>query len=248
MTMERAIIRQKVRRVASHLDKLLGHPEPPRRKAAPLDMLVATILSQNTNDRNSHRAYLALREKYPTWDLVMNAPTRGIASAIRSGGMSIQKSGRIKEMLSALMSRFGSLDLRSLRTKTDDEIFEILLSINGVGVKTVACVLLFSLGRDVFPVDTHVHRICGRLGLAPGCTTPEKTFEWMKGLLPRSKAYAIHTNLIRFGRTICRAKNPLCGHCPLYDLCVFRGKKECRALRRPVRQGDKFRFMVLDNV
>ncbi len=240
--------KQKTSRVIKKLEHFLGTPLPPKRKAKPLDMLVATVLSQNTNDKNSHRAYCSLRETFPAWSGVLAAPTGRIATAIRVGGMANQKSVRIKRILKTLYQRFGTLDLNFLRTKTDVEIADILLSLDGVGSKTVACVLLFSLGRNVFPVDTHVHRICERLGLSQDCKTPEKTYEWMKELVPAKKSYSFHTNLIRFGRQICRSDRPRCGECPLYTECRFIGKSRFRQMPSHPSINGKYDFMLLDHI
>jgi endonuclease-3 len=208
-------LHSKTLRIARELEKFLGIPVPPARKDHVLEMLIATLLSQNTNDRNSHRAYLELKKGYPRWEDMHRATKREIATLIRVGGMANQKSARIKKILRTVKNKYGKLDLQLLRKKSDNEVFEELLSLDGVGVKTAACVLLFSLGRDVFPVDTHIHRICNRLGLTPSCKTPESTFERMKYLVPKRRAYTFHTNLIRFGRRVCKAQNPLCGNCPL---------------------------------
>ena len=241
------ILHSKTSRVAKVLEQALGVPVQASTLPRPLDMLIATILSQNTNDKNSHRAYRQLRKKYHRWQDVAEAPIRSIISAIRVGGMANQKSPRIKETLHAVKDRFGRYDLSALLKMTSDEVLGELTKINGVGVKTASCVLLFSMGRDVFPVDTHVHRLCGRLGLAPGCSTPEKTFHFMQGVFPKGKGYSFHTNLIRFGRRVCRSNNPACDICPLYDECVFPGKKRGLKVKRVV-SGTDHDFMLLDNV
>jgi endonuclease III len=240
-------LRSKTSRVAGILEFALGTPVQAAALPRPLDMLIATILSQNTNDKNSHRAYTQLREKYTRWQDVAEAPLRSIHSAIRVGGMANQKSVRIQETLAAVKKRFGMFGLSALERMENREIIEELTSMNGVGVKTASCVLLFSMGRDVFPVDTHVHRICGRLGLAPGCTTPEKTFHFMQGLIPKGKGYSFHTNLIRFGRRVCRSNNPVCDLCPLFDECVFTGKRRRAGKKRAPSRADHD-FMLLDNV
>lgn len=225
----------------------MGTPVQPSRLPRPLDMLVATILSQNTNDKNSHRAYTELRKKYPRWQDVAEASLGGIISAIRTGGMANLKSHRIKETLLAVKDRFGRYDLSALQKMDNEDVIEELTKMKGVGTKTAACVLLFSMGRDVFPVDTHVHRLCGRLGLAPGCKTPEKVFQAMRNIVPNGKAYSLHTNLIRFGRRVCRSNNPACSECPLYDECAFPGKKRMLRLKRAASHADHD-FMLLDNV
>ena len=241
-------LRGKTLRVARKLEKFLGVPTPSFRKAPPLEMLIATLLSQNTNDRNSHRAYVQLKQRYPRWEDVLYASTRELANIIRVGGMANQKSARIKKILRTVWDRHGRFDLRFLKKMTDKAVYEELLSFDGIGLKTAACVMVFSLGRDVFPVDTHIHRICGRLGLAPNCKTPEKTFKFMKGIVPRARAYAFHTNLIRFGRKICKAQNPLCGICPLYDDCEWTEKSRFAAITRSTKEAVDVDFMLLDNV
>lgn len=240
-------LQAKTLRVALLLEKHLGVPHRNPRRPPPLDMLVATILSQNTNDRNSHRAYSGLRERYPEWSGVAGASPAALRVAIRTAGMATQKARHIRGALAAIRERYGTYDLAPIRRKSSDLILRELTELDGVGVKTAACVLLFSLGRDVFPVDTHVHRLCSRLGLAPGCRTPEKTFEAMRGLVPAGRAHSLHTNMIRFGRTLCRPTNPGCGRCPLYGECTYDGKAR-RNGRTARRQGADRSFMLLDNV
>ncbi len=244
-TLER--LRSKASRVARILELNLGKPAQKSPLPRPLDMLVATILSQNTNDKNSHRAYTQLRKKYVQWQEIATAPLGGIRAAIRVGGMANQKAPRIKEILKAVNERFGGYDLSGLMSMESMEVIEELTRMNGVGVKTASCVLLFSLGRDVFPVDTHVHRLCARLGLAPGCSTPEKTFVWMQRVFPKGKGYSFHTNLIRFGRRVCRSSNPACDQCPLYDECMFPGKVRNHGRSRAFSRADHD-FLLLDNV
>lgn len=233
--------------MAGILESSLGKPRQAVSLPRPLDMLIATILSQNTNDKNSHRAYAQLCKRFRRWEDVAVAPLRSIIGSIRGGGMANQKAPRIKETLLAVKGRFGGYSLSALKGMTNDQVMEELTQINGVGVKTAACVLLFSMGRDVFPVDTHVHRICGRLGLAPGCTTPEKTFTFMQPLVPKGKGYSFHTNLIRFGRRVCRSNNPACEICPFYDECIYPGKKMNLGVKRAASKVDHD-FMLLDNV
>lgn len=240
--------RNKVRKVASILNKFLGVPSMPAKRAKPLDMLIATILSQNTNDKNSHRAYTELRKNFPIWGDLANAPTRSIVSAIKTGGMANQKSKRIKTILKNIYNQFGDYSLESLQLKSNEEIMEILLSFDGVGVKTAACVLLFSLDREVFPVDTHIHRILGRLGISSKCKTPEETFYAVEKLIPAGMAYSFHTNLIRFGRKVCKAVNPFCNVCPVYHNCVFEKKGEYKNKSHSMKSKQNIDFMLLDNV
>ena len=210
-------------------------------------MLIGTVLSQNTNDRNSHRAYLRLRKNYPTWKKVAEAPVSGIASAIKVGGMKNLKSRRIKQLLLEVKEKNAGYRLSGLDKMSDDEVISMLTGFDGIGFKTAACVLLFSLRREVFPVDTHIHRICNRLGLVR-TKTPGKTFEAMRPLVPKGKSYSFHTNLIRFGRTVCLARNPRCQQCPLYQECEF-PEKESHAKRKRVSSGrTNADFMLLDSI
>ncbi len=210
-------------------------------------MLVATMLSQNTSDRNSNRAYRELRRRFPGWQSVANAGLPALRAAIRVGGMANQKAPRIRGALRIIREQYGRYSLAALRRMPDEEAIDRLTALEGVGVKTAACVLLFSLGRDVFPVDTHVHRVCHRLGLVPPCPTPEKTFAAMRDLVPPGKAYSLHTNMIRFGRRICRSASPRCDRCPLFHECVYPGKRPQHAPSRPPLAGG-YDFMHLDNV
>lgn len=246
-SLSRRLLKKKVQRTIAKLEKLLGSPRQAKKLPAPLDMLIATILSQNTNDKNSIRAYTNLRNKFPLWEKMAHAPLSSIKSAIKVGGMANQKSKRIKETLALVKSRYDTFSLSALERKSNDEVIEELTTINGVGFKTASCVLLFSMRRDVFPVDTHVHRICNRLGLVADSKTPERTYEMMKEIVPKSRGYSFHTNLIRFGRKICRSSNPLCDVCPLYEECLFEGKKRTAPKKRATSTVDHD-FMLLDNV
>jgi endonuclease III len=211
-------------------------------------MLIATLLSQNTNDRNSHRAWRNLRKRFPRWEQALAAPEADIAKVIAVGGMKNQKASRMKNILKRIQSDRRTLSLKFLRYYTNDEAFEYLLSLKGIGNKTVACVLLFSLRREVFPVDTHVHRLCNRLGLVK-TKTPDATFEAMQALVPNGKAYSFHMNLIRFGRATCKALRPHCFDCPLYKYCTFSSKGHYRFKRNRVVDDVKRRdFMLLEHV
>ena len=240
-------LRAKAVRVNTFLEIYLGAPRQREARTPPLDMLIGTLLSQNTNDRNSHRAYRELRKRFPTWKGVAEAPLRAIASAIRVGGMKNQKSRRIKVLLQEIRERYGSFSLRGIEKMTNDEVISTLTSYDGIGYKTAACVLLFSLRREVFPVDTHVHRVCNRLGFVR-TTAPEKTFEAMKPLVPKGKSHSFHTNLIRFGRSVCRAQRPRCGSCPLYDECEFESKNSRAKMKTPTSSQSNVDFMLLDAI
>lgn len=219
--------------------------KPKPSKADPLDILIATMLSQNTTDKTSYRAFMNLKNDFKDWDDVMKAPLDKIKKAIRVCGLTNQKSMSIKKMLKEMKKRYGKLSLKFLKKLSDDKIYEELLQYNGVGVKTISCVLAFSLGRDVFPVDTHVHRLTNRLGIAKA-TTPVKTFEQVKDKIPKGKKFLFHTMLIRFGRKICRSANPLCGKCRLYDLCMFE-EKEIYAMKTNAEPKEN-NFIILEQV
>ena len=239
--------RNKAAKIARLLELHLGVPYQKKKRTDSLDMLIGTVLSQNTNDRNSHRAYIELRRRFPTWKKVAEAPVRAIASAIRVGGMKNQKSGRIKELLRVIHKRNGVYNLRGIEKLEDASAIAALTFLHGVGVKTAACVLLFSLRRDVFPVDTHVHRICNRLGLVR-TKSPEKTFELMRGLFPSGKGYSFHTNLIRFGRSVCLAQRPRCYECPIYIHCEYADKSKLKLLPSRSSTRENPNFMLLDEI
>jgi endonuclease-3 len=234
-------------RIVRLLEEHLGIPRQKKERSDPLDMLIGTLLSQNTNDRNSHRAYVELRKRFPTWKKVSEAPAASIASAIRIGGMKNQKSRRIKALLRRVHDEYGSYRLRGIETMSNDEVIVSLTSYHGIGFKTAACVLLFSLRREVFPVDTHVHRICNRLGLVK-TKNPDQTFQAMRPLVPGRKSYSFHTNLIRFGRTVCLAQRPRCGHCPLYEECDFSEKERFSSEKVSISKRRNTHFMLLDEI
>jgi endonuclease-3 len=190
-----------------------------RRLDDPLESLVRTVLSQNTNDVNRDRAYETMRRRFPTWDAVMRAPTRKLADAIRVGGIANVKSGRIQRILRQIDDRFGTFDLTVLRRRTPDEAAAILGGFNGVGLKTVKCVQVFALGQDVFPVDTHIFRLSKRMGFVAPKATREQAHEVMERLMPAAKMYSFHLNMIEHGRRVCTARRALCPECPLRRSC-----------------------------
>lgn len=186
----------------------------------PLDTLIQTILSQATADVNSRRAFQRLKARYPTWEAVLAAPLKGLEEAIKPGGLAPQKAPRIKALLVGIRERTGSLDLSFLRGLDQDQAYQFLLGFPGVGPKTAACVLAFSCGRPVFPVDTHIARICRRLGLVAATARAAAIQERLAGLVPPELALSLHFNLIRHGRRVCRARQPLCGQCMLSAGCA----------------------------
>lgn len=209
------------RRLAAILGRLrraYGNPPPPRR-LAPLDELILTVLSQNTNDTNRDRAYADLRERFPAWDEVADAPLPAIARAIRRGGLGPTKSVRIREIFRTLRARGIPLDERAFARMRSSALWELLVGLRGVGPKTAACVLLFSLGRPYFPVDTHVHRVARRLGLVPDTADAVAAQELLQAEVVPNDVYALHMLLIRHGREVCIARRPFCSRCPLATIC-----------------------------
>jgi endonuclease-3 len=187
----------------------------------PLDQLVSTILSQNTNDVNRDRAYRRLRERLPSWDQVRDAPVEEVVEAIRPGGLANQKAPRIQKALHRITAERGELSLDFLADMPLEQAREWLMSLDGVGPKTTAIILLFSLGRPAFPVDTHVHRVSQRLGLIGERVSAEKAHELLEARLPPEWYYAFHLNLVRHGREVCQARSPRCDACVLDDLCDY---------------------------
>jgi endonuclease-3 len=190
-------------------------------RADPLSELIGTILSQNTSDVNSGRAYQALRAAFPTWQQVRDAPVEAIADAIHCGGLAAIKAPRIQRVLTTIGDQRGCLDLSFLGDMPVDEARCWLMSLDGVGAKTAACVLMFSLGKPVMPVDTHVHRVSGRLGLSAAKDTPEETEAILESLLPPAVRYSFHLNAIAHGRLVCKAQRPRCAVCVLARHCDF---------------------------
>jgi endonuclease III len=202
---------------------LLDHyGEPTWRSPLPaIDELVSTILSQNTNDTNRDRAFEALRGALPSWEAVRDAPPETVIDAVRPAGLANQKGPRIQQVLRTITQERGSLDLEFLRTWPREEARAWLRRFNGVGPKTVAIVLQFSLGIPAFPVDTHVYRVTGRLGLRPDKMPVEAAHDYFEKLLPPDTFYAAHLNLIRHGREVCHAQRPECEKCVLRRNCDY---------------------------
>jgi endonuclease-3 len=211
--------RRILRKVSDSLEQKYGVP-PTGPRDDPLEVLIRTILSQNTNDRNRDSAYEALKKRFPPWEDIIEADTKEIAEAIKVGGLNQQKAERIKEVLQWVQTRWGGMALTPLCKLETAVAMGILLDLKGVGPKTANCVLAFGCGRDVFPVDTHILRVTKRLGLIPAQVTAEKAHELLAPLVPPGKAIPLHLNLIRYGREQCRARRPRCGSCLFPELCT----------------------------
>ena len=213
-----AVLRRRARTVLNRLRKRYGELVPPRR-SDPLEELILTVLSQHTSDVNAERAFEGLRAAFPSWEGVVRARTHAVADAIRSGGLADTKAPRLQAILREVEERRGTFDLWFLTGLSDAEAREELMSLPGVGPKTAAVVLSFSLGRDAMPVDTHVHRVTKRLGLVPPKVSAEKADRILHELVPEGLRTPLHVALIRLGREICKAPIPRCRVCPLNDIC-----------------------------
>lgn len=215
----------KKRALQIHQALLTAFGEPIWRNPLPaIDELVSTILSQNTNDVNRDRAFDALRARFPTWEAVRDAKEADVVNAIRPAGLANQKGPRIQKVLRAITSERSSLNLDFLADMPIEEARSWLTKFNGVGPKTAAIVLCFSLGMPAFPVDTHVYRVTGRLGLRPEKMTVEQAHPYLESIFPPETYYAGHLNFIRLGREICHARKPNCPQCPINKLCDYKDK------------------------
>jgi endonuclease-3 len=197
-----------------------GYPEWPN-PVPPLDHLISTILSQNTNDINRDRAFLALRRRFSTWEEVRDAEPESVIEVIRPAGLANQKGPRIQEVLREITRQRGALNLDFLSGIPPTQALSWLQSFKGVGPKTASIVLLFSFGKPAFPVDTHIYRVTGRLGLRPARMSVEQAHVFLADLFPVDTYYALHLNLIRLGRQICQARKPDCPSCPLQQVCDY---------------------------
>lgn len=213
-------LRQKAREIDRILTRVYG------RKVVeldddPLDTLIETILSQNTTDLNSHKAFRELKRAYPDWKKLKGERPARVASIIRSGGLAGIKAKRILEALDLIERETGGLDLRFLKEMRPAEVDAWLSRIKGVGPKTRSIVMLFSLDMPTFPVDTHIHRVAKRLGLIGTRTSREKAQGEMARLVPSKEFYNFHINIIEHGRAVCKARRPRCDVCRLSGLCDY---------------------------
>jgi len=212
-------LKNKLLRVYRRLLKTYGTPDRPG--LDPVSEMVSTILSQNTNDTNRDRAYERLRARFPAWEDVRDAPLAEVEEAIRPAGLSAQKAPRIQHALRTVTEKAGRLSLDFLRDLPVEEARAWLTSINGIGPKTAAIILLFSLDMPAFPVDTHVHRVTGRLGIIGPRVSAEQAHAILESLAPPDIYLPLHMLLITHGRRTCHARNPDCSACPITDLCDY---------------------------
>jgi endonuclease-3 len=209
----------RVAKACAILEKAFGVPAKSPADKDLVSMLIRTILSQNTTDTNRDRAFDSLRSAFPDWEMLVDAPQRKIAQAIRVGGLADQKSATIKNVVRFLEKTRGKVELDFICDMSNEQAYQYLCAHKGIGVKTASILLCFGCGRDVFPVDTHVNRVCGRLGFVPEGSAPDKTHELMAPLVPKGKAHSFHLNIIHLGKTICTARNPRHEICPLRRMC-----------------------------
>ena len=191
-----------------------------------VSVLVETILSQNTSDTNSGRAFKSLLETFDNWESVVSADVERITDSIKRGGLANIKAERIQAVLRRIWEERGSFDLAFLRGRPIPEAKAWLMRLPGVGPKTASCVLLFALGMPALPVDTHVFRVSWRLGLIDRRSSTEEAHELLERLIPEQQVYAFHMQMVQHGRRVCRARNPLCRRCVLEEICPSSALKQ----------------------
>ncbi len=235
-------MQSKIKKVNKLLIKQFGIP--PRRKELPdsVDMIIATILSQNTNDNNSYKAFQNLKKRYKSWNELLKVRRTTIEKEIRIAGLGFQKSTAIKNFVKEIYKERNEITLTHIEKLDNSSAINELTKYKGVGVKTASCVLLFAEGRNVCPVDTHVHRTVNRIGIVSG-STPDKTFAKLNEKFPDKIAHQFHTNLIRLGREVCTPQNPSCGVCPIKNICNYDSKIDDNMKMKKERD-----FMLLDSV
>ena len=192
-----------------------------RRRGNTLDTLIGTILSQNTTDKNSSKAFAQLKDAYPTYEDVLAAPVDDLIDVIRVAGLGNQKAPRIQRSLEKIKAERGSLDLEFLGEMDPDAARDWLTSIKGIGLKTASIVICFGFNGPAFPVDTHVNRVSQRIGFTPAGTTPDKAHYIMEEIVPPADYFAFHIQLIQHGRAVCKARSPRCATCQIAHLCDY---------------------------
>lgn len=207
-------------KISAILTTTYGFPEW-RQHLPPVDELVSTILSQSTSDLNRDKGFYALKEHYPDWESVRDAPVEEVKEIIRPAGLANQKAPRIQEALEYVTEQRGEISLDFLSDLSIHEAKDWLTTIKGIGPKTAAIILLFAFNRPAFPVDTHVHRVSRRLGLINDKTSADKAHDILEAIVPPDDYYAFHLNMIRHGREICNARKPKCDECPLKAHCRY---------------------------
>ena len=212
--------RRKMKGVLEALRRMYG-PRPWQCWGRGVDILVETILSQNTSNANSSAGFRRLRRRFRSWNQVMNAAVEEVEKCIRISGLSRVKAPRIQSILRQIKADQGKIDLEFLKERSAEDAYEYLMRFDGVGPKTANCVLLFSFGMPVFPVDTHIHRIAIRLGLIPERSSPEEAHRLLKEMIEPEHRYEMHILLIEHGRRTCKARSPVCERCELVAMCPY---------------------------
>lgn len=208
----------------------LGHGEP-------LDGLVLTVLSQNTNDRNRDMAFERLKARFPSWESVVEGGAEALEDAVRPAGLAPTKARRILKILEIVHGDFGAYSIAELARRGRDEARRYLTALPGVGEKTAACVLMFDMALPAFPVDTHVSRVCRRVGFVPEKASPDDICALMEREVPPRRYLGGHVNIIEHGRAVCSARKPLCGACPLTALCNTGRERVAEAMAAEMRKG-----------
>jgi len=234
-------LKKKLTGIEKRLDAHYGTPDR-QKESDPLDILIGTILSQNTNDNNSYKAFLNLKESFRSWEDAAEAPRVKIENLIKIAGLGKQKSKAIKELLLYLKKEKGKINLDHHKDMEDGAILEEMTALNGIGLKTTSCLLLFGYGRNVCPVDTHVHRILNKMGVVKS-SSPDKTYRLISEEIPDGRGYHLHTNLLKLGREYCRPTNPACGKCPVRKLCDYKEKQSETGEKR-----NNDRILLLDSI
>lgn len=215
-------IRKKIVETERILYGLYGEPKIGVKRPLPvLDEMILTILSQNTNDKNSGRAFDNLKSRYPTAEKLAAADQETLAETIKTGGLGRIKAGYILSLLKWLQTNYGMTDCGFICKMETDDVLNAFREVKGIGVKTIAVTLAFACGRDLFPVDTHVFRVMKRIGCLPESKTPENAFHFLRPLIPEGKGIPMHMNVIHHGREVCHSHKPDCPHCPLNRICDY---------------------------
>jgi endonuclease III len=234
---------RKIGKIISAFEKHYTDESKNKKSSDILDTLIATKLSQNTTDKTSSIAFNNLKNEFKSWDDLIEAPISKIKNLIKICGLADTKSKDIKALLKQIKSERGKIELDYLKKLSDEDVYAELTKYKGIGVKTASCVLVFALGREVFPVDTHIHRVLNRLGIVE-TKSAEETFEKAKGIIPGKKKYFLHRAIIMFGRNICRANNPFCGSCFLYKECSYELKDKSNIKNSNTENN----FLILDSI